>query len=355
MPPYRAQKQSLNEIGGPYDAGSGPDYGQVVDALTRGAGSLIHQAMLRKQSERQVRLEDEQRAFTRDRAAKEDARNAAADGLNKQKFEHERRMDNAELLYKGYHEEPHDRLIPNAMKAAASMSTAPGVSSAVGMPDQVKVTQKEPHYDLDRSVPYRTSTDRATMTAQAASERQAERFKQQAAAQVRGEAIQQRLIRLRETERQGGGGGIRGAYSDAQKRQFAQQDAIGLLGDFNGDINAALDFLESPTGQMYRDGGVNEQLLINARQRSRELAARTPAPMTLTDIQNAASGTATPAAAPAPVAGRTAQRRISAPGTAAAASDSTAKAAWVKSNPAKPGETLEQYRARYEASKKAPR
>jgi len=300
MPPYRARAGSgLFGTNVAFDR-EGPDYGRVIDALTHGASSLIQQAYLRKLQERDMRLQAEDRQYQR-------SRDQAQDKREQEKFEHEKWMDRAELIAKGYHEEAHT--IPSPSGAIARAMATPSFAPPPEGPPVV--TQKaEPHYDLERNIQYRTSVDRATVAAQAAEARQNALIQARAQAQVRGEQIQQRLIRLRAEEARrsrAGRGNIPRAMTEGQRRQFAQEDAVGLLDTFGGSLDAAVEYLESPDGAPYRESGVTAALLANARARLTQRTAQGAMPFVrdempadsavkvVEDVRKAAGGAPSPA------------------------------------------------------------
>lgn len=245
----------------------GPDYGRLIDALTRGSASLIEQAYLRKQVDQQRKLQLEDRAYQRSRDKIQDEREAGRLSLDRQKFEHQSWLDRADLTAKGYHEDAHTAPVGAPSGAIArTMTTMPSMAPVPDAPPVV--TQKaEPHFDLERSVPYRTAIDRATVTAEANAQRQRERL--QAMQQGREFMAQKaRELTVLRASLQKNRGGIAGALTGNVRERAAQEAAIGLLGMTRGSYDDAIELLNgTPEGKELRDFGVQPRHLMFAKEK----------------------------------------------------------------------------------------
>lgn len=280
--PYTAQRQSLNEIGAPSAGMRGVDYGSIVDAFSEGASSLIKQAYTRKLQQQQLAREDEQRQFERGRAARQDAMETA-------KFEHEQTMDRAKLLSEGYHEDAHQQATGRKMRmptgrmsfdqpGAITRAMAGGAMPRAEMKDEPVMettVPAGPHFDVERNLQYRTSTDRAKISAEAAEERarassnasaarQTERLTaSQTGREYMAKEAKDRLqmsLNARKTA-----GGIAKAMTGNQREQSAFKSAEGLLTQVRsqgGTVDDAIEDLNnSPEGEAYRKSGVEERHL----------------------------------------------------------------------------------------------
>lgn len=188
MPPYRAQRQSLfGNVGGPQEPGSGGvDYAAVLDSLTNAGSSLIQQAYVRKVNERNARMAQERLDFDRGVQMRDENRKDVESGRSEFDRAHKRKVEDAELLAKGYHEEEHSEptgrsirvptgkfgafkapgAITRAMTGGAAQIKKEMEPAPMENVEQRQITQPAgPHFDLDKNIDYRKSMDRAGLEA----------------------------------------------------------------------------------------------------------------------------------------------------------------------------------------------
>lgn len=292
MPPYTAQRQSLNEIGGPYDAGPGVDYGRILDAASSGASSLIRQMYAVKLQQRQFAREDEQRRYERTRDAEDRTyargRDTAKDALEAERFAHQKAMDEAKLLGEGYHDEAHTEPTGRAVRMPSGGMTDFGERGAItramtggtmpaapmeDVPTMRTTIPAGPHIDLERNTDYRVATDRARITAESAAERaketasaaaqrQAERL---TAAAANAKYLADRREELAKWLRANPvrNGAIGRGMTGNQRNAFNLQTARGMLEMNGGDINTTVEnFRNTPEDQ--RPEGMTEDHFVAA-------------------------------------------------------------------------------------------
>lgn len=273
MPPYSAQRQSLNDIGGPVAGPPGTDYTGIIDAITGGASSLIQQAYLRKLQQNQIQTAAAEREYQHGRDTKQDERDAQKEKLEADKFGHQQLMDAAELTYKGFHEEPHNRDIPNIAKAMLPVASNPmggaglPAAGAIGAPDKQTITQPGGHYDLERSVPYRTAVDRAGVAADERTRLQEQRIAaQQAGRAFMADEARKRLA-MSLAARNGKGGATSRAMTGNQIEQSAYRTAEGLIGRMGGYAEALDMLTNTDEGKALQKSGVSARHLMYAENK----------------------------------------------------------------------------------------
>lgn len=287
--PYRAQRQSLNEIGGPSDSGPAPDYGRIVDAFANGASTLIQQSYIRKLQQNQLAREDEQRKYER-------GRQASQDQFERDKFGEEQRKNRADEVFKGYDEAPHTETTTTRMPTGAMATPGAGAITRAmtsgrqellgrAPMEDVATTRTTvpagPHIDLEKNVPYRIATDRATITAEQATERARLQSEDRAKLQTqRLEAAQsgrmfmaeraEFLTRLRAKLAADAKSSAAKAMTGNALEKAKTEAAQGLLAIAGGSVDHALEMLneDAPEAKSFRDVGVELRHLAFAKNKT---------------------------------------------------------------------------------------
>jgi len=248
---------------------AGPDYASIIDALTHGVSSTIQQVYLQKRLQADRAREDAQVAFQKEQTGIQNARATRQEAFDLDKFNEDKRKNRADEAYKGYHEDAHTTTLPTSGPTSAIQRamTSPSFAPPAPTPDMQVTTKKaEPHYDLERSVPYRTAIDKATVSAEAAAARQQTLITARKAAAEDGVQARRELVQLQ--SRLKGGNNITRAMTGNAQEAMAQRWATGLVGRFSNSYDDAVDFLRSPEGEDYRAIGVKPGHIDFAREQN---------------------------------------------------------------------------------------
>lgn len=270
---YTARKQSLyGQMGAPNAPTGGVDIAGAIDALSGGAQSLIHSAMLRQQNERAMAQAAEDRAYQRSRDEAEDKRRDREDAFK-------RKESDRDFMLKGGVPE-HDEMQPTPTMADVAMpqpqprspiqkamTKTPGLPAPSYTPSAVRdlpsraplpasklqTTTVPESVDYRRSTSYQQATDVARVRGEVSGELAAERASEQAkqlerkiTAQKEAAVFAQRgRIELEKLRQAGQGNGIRRGMTANAVSNLASSTADGLLSSFNGDRQAAYEWLNS--------------------------------------------------------------------------------------------------------------
>lgn len=290
MPPYRA---SLGGAfgGGVQRGGERPplDVGQIIDALTNGASSLIHGAYVRKQATEQRRIAEEQRQLENTRYTEKSTRDEehwqAEHQLKTQQEEREaltagvtpsREGGTTVAIAPPATPAPvPTRSIKDAMTAGMTAPAAPTSSlerpvtpGSMGTIPQLAVGEAPPvaaTYDPTKSATYARQK-------QLSDDRIAAHTSDLKYLRETGLLIQSK----RNEGRPGANGAISKEMTGNVKQQTAQRMAEGLIGQTNGDVDRAEALLATPEGAEHRKIGITRAHLLYAASklmRSREEAA----------------------------------------------------------------------------------
>jgi hypothetical protein len=287
---YKARPQQLGGgVGAPRDTrGPGVDYASIIDAATSGASSLIQQAYLRRVQEQAIARDNEQRQYQRGRDAIADQQAGEKSAFEREKFDHERKMDEADLLERGYHTEAHEEPTGLEVPSGEMGGFAPGAISramaggAVQMkPPPMEPLMREtvpagPHFDKERSQQYIRDTDKAQVAADARVTINQQNAQQRAQLQADRLIAQQEgrrfmaqsartLTELRarlQRENNVGKGMTGNALETARKRA-----AEGLMAIVGNDLNAAVELLDEggEESESFRKIGVELRHLAAAK------------------------------------------------------------------------------------------
>lgn len=282
MPAYRAQRQSLSTVGGP-QAPQGPqiDIPGAIDALTGGATSLIHATMIRKQNERAAQDAQEEKLYRRSRDKADDERRDRDEAFKREQ------ADREFMLQGGV--PARTTMDPTATTASVAAPVSP-IKRAMtpppasnGLPAPTMIPQGAPEgpatmplpastltethrpatVDPTKSRAYIQATDVAEIRGKVQAENAAERAK--AAAKLQEDRLkaaaeaaviaQKGRIELERIRQAGKGSKIRGGMTANQLASTAAATADGLITRFNGDRQAAYEWLNSddPEAKGLRD------------------------------------------------------------------------------------------------------
>lgn len=270
---YTARKQSLyGNVGAPNAPTGGVDIAGAIDALSGGAQSLIHSAMLRQQNEAAQKQAAEDRAYQRQRDQAEDQR-------RDREFDMKKKDSERDFMLKGgvpAHDEatpaPTMASVPmpqspirRAMVPQAGKNGLPGVAmTPMGVPaggpgtaplpaSTLEQTHVPEHVDIRKSADYQKATDVARIRGEVQGELANERATNQAklaerriqASKEAAVYAQAGRIELEKLRQAGRGNGIRRGMTANATSQIAEKTADGLIASFGGDRQAAFDWLNS--------------------------------------------------------------------------------------------------------------
>lgn len=146
------------------------DVGGAIDAITNTGLSLVQSAYNRRMQ--QAELERANRAEARqgqlDRQANEDRafqrqRQTSQDQLARDTFDETKRQHTLSLIEKGYHEDAHTNELPNV----PGMTQLPAFAGSAPSTITYESQPAGPHFDVDRSLPFRLDQAKGSLTEQA--------------------------------------------------------------------------------------------------------------------------------------------------------------------------------------------